>query len=141
MWLRGLVAVTCVAVLAAIGLYFWTEYKRSAEDTRQTEIAKERDICLSILDGYTQRDLNNPEAPAMLARVERCVNDGLISAADINASIDGRVSRTDSRAPSLGDLDFSCDKAIQTLQQEATDPTSVTAEAKQAAIDTYIGCR
>lgn len=86
MWLKGLLAITCVAVLAAVGFYFWTEYQRSAESARRADVAEARDACLFMLDRYAHRDLNNPDAPAMLARVEGCLNDGMISAADINAA-------------------------------------------------------
>lgn len=46
MWLRGLVAVTCVAVLAAIGFYFWQDYQdREAASAREAAV---RSAALSV---------------------------------------------------------------------------------------------
>lgn len=90
MWLRGLIAVTCIAVLAAVGYFFWAEYQQAAHQSRQDEIATARQDCLFMLDRYANRGIDNPNADAMLEAVNDCIEKLLITEGDINAAIAGR---------------------------------------------------
>ncbi len=90
MWLRGLVAVTCAAVLAAVGYFFWIEHQRSDNDARLAEIADGRRACLLMLDRYANRRADDPDAEEMLSDVNDCVDSLLLAEDDINAAISRR---------------------------------------------------
>ncbi len=85
MWFRGLVAATCVAVLAAIGFYFWRDTQDRSlaaahqADLRDAALTSECRQMLADLVGGQDRDLT-------LGHILVCIKGKYFSVADLRSS-------------------------------------------------------
>jgi len=80
--MRPLISITCVAILAAIGYFGWTEYGKVQEAESLAQFQQDRKQCL---DWYA----NGGGEPDKLAVSEDCVMKGLLTLDDIKR-IQGR---------------------------------------------------
>lgn len=102
MWFKGLVAATCVVVVAAIGFYFW-------RDTQDREAAERRDAairtsavaaeCRQLVEDASRgrnRDLT-------VGHMVACVQAGALTTADLRASgLNGAADAVDEHIKEFG---------------------------------------
>ena len=85
--MKVLVAAACVALIAFVGYFFWSEW-RKAEDTRlNQEFVVARSACVINLEEYRRiltvsRPEDSTRSPAR-AKVEDCMSRGLLAPEEI----------------------------------------------------------
>jgi len=75
---KALIAAACVAVIAAVGYYFWGEWQGRQARLQQQEFAERRGKCLNALDSITM-DENE-------VVVANCLAFGGLEEADLEAT-------------------------------------------------------
>jgi hypothetical protein len=48
-WLKGLIAAACLAVIAAVGFYFWQQYRLGISQAEYAKEAKIRSGCIAAI--------------------------------------------------------------------------------------------
>jgi hypothetical protein len=74
--MKPLIAITCVAILGAVGYFGWGEYARAQERERVAELRSEREFCLTWL-------MNDGRSEAKREVTEDCINRGMLALEDI----------------------------------------------------------
>lgn len=83
-WLKGLIATTCLIVIAASGLYFWSYYQQQAHAKAvRAAIQKQADIraeCRQALADFhaLTNSRTDPRFPKVQRTAETCAAEGYI---------------------------------------------------------------
>lgn len=84
--LRVLVGVAAIAVIAAVGYYFWRDYSDRLEAERiaaaASQRAMDRSLCMDILGSF---NFNAGEKDRNYGTLMDCAERGVLTAADIEA--------------------------------------------------------
>lgn len=74
--MRPLIAITCLAILGAIGYLGWGEWSRAQKAGRDAEWALQRRNCLVVLQ-IVNKSENNRKL------LEYCIEDGFLTQSDL----------------------------------------------------------
>lgn len=89
MWLKGLVALACVAIIAGVGVYFWDRSERSNAETQSAVVEREAAVANNCRRIY--RDLaDGKTTQATFATIANCLDSGDIEETALRAVPDGR---------------------------------------------------
>ena len=80
MFLRGLLGVAAIAIIAAVGYYFWGEYQQAQRAQRVADYTRQRGFCLDFLNEYVRGK------PDYRPSLDSCAARGLINADDIDSA-------------------------------------------------------
>ena len=83
--MKALVAITCVAMLAAVSYFFFQEYRTSVRLTEAAEFQALKRRCLAEVDAAAKA-LPSSESPAFLGN---CLFQGVISEEELKAARPG----------------------------------------------------
>jgi hypothetical protein len=76
--MKPLIAITCVAILVALGYFGWGEYSAAQQRERVAELRSEREFCLTWLK-------NDGRSQAKRAVTEDCIKRGMLTLEDIQS--------------------------------------------------------
>ncbi|WMT85600.1 hypothetical protein NO932_11740 [Pelagibacterium sp. 26DY04] len=82
--MKALVALTCAAVLGAIGYFFWGEYEAAQERERIAHFEAARSACLDQLGQFAADNYRGDATPDQRAAVMDCA--GYITPDDVEAA-------------------------------------------------------
>ena len=86
--MKALVAAACIAVLAAVGYFFYGEYSEAVEGARVFDERSMRASCRAVLS-----DAEAGKTEGLEAKLTGCLLAGAVSQAEIDASIARAASR------------------------------------------------
>jgi len=73
LWLQGLIALACIAALAAVGYYFWTDYQRREEEARLQRCKEHVALLASGLEVARNAGRSGPSGTWLASQIETCV--------------------------------------------------------------------
>lgn len=81
--MKPLIAVTCVAVLAAVGYFGWGELGRAQERERYADLVSDRGECLMEVRIYADLKTRRLDSKQV---VDDCIQAGLLTATDLRSA-------------------------------------------------------
>lgn len=88
-WLKTLVALACVVVIAGGGYYAWSEYSDAKVGKARTARAVAAQTCSARIDDITNGRLSGDDQLV----INDCIMQGLITSADLERAADARKRR------------------------------------------------
>lgn len=76
--MKVLFATTCIAVIAAVGYFFWHEYDATQRGQAVAASAADRARCLEVISSYVKS-----QSATLEPHAEDCVMRGLVTADEI----------------------------------------------------------